>query len=105
MQTGVKHAVETVAEEYRVSLTTAELTTVLFCLETAAVAADLLCVVVVVILVVGCLTSGTDTLVTDELLPGAAAGLLSMAKAALTDGLTDVTLTVVTAVVTLLVLV
>lgn len=105
VQTGVKHAVETGAEAYRVSVATTELTADLFCLETAAVAAaDLLCAVLVAVLVVSCLTSGTGSLFTVELLSEAAAGLLSMVDAALTDGLTDVAFTVVTAVVIPLVL-
>lgn len=76
----------------------AELTTDLLCLETAEVAADLLCVVLVAVLVVGCFTSVTESLVTVELLPETTADLLSMATVVLTDGLTDVGLTVVTAV-------
>lgn len=82
----------------------AELTTDLLCLETVLVAADLLCAVPVAELVVGCLTSGTESLVTVELLPETNAGLLSMATAA-TDGLTDVALVVVTVVAIPLVLV
>lgn len=61
-------------------------------------AADLLCVVLIAELVVGCLTSGTESLVKAELLPETMDGLLSMAIAALTVGLTDVALTVATAV-------
>lgn len=80
----------------------AELTTDLLCLETSLVA-DLLCVVPVVELVFACLTSGY--LATVELLPETTDGLLSMGTAALTVGFTDVTLTVVTAVATALVLV
>lgn len=88
----------------------AELTTDLLCLETAVVAADLLCVVPVAELVVARLSSKTESLATVVLLPETAIGLLSMATAALTDGLTDVgltgvALTVVTAVATPLVLV
>lgn len=83
----------------------AELTTDLLCLETVLVAADLLCAVPVTELVVGCLTSGTESLVTVELLPETTAGLFSMATAALTDGLTDVALAVVTVAATPLVLV
>lgn len=67
--------------------------------------ADLLCVVPVAELVVACLTSGTECLATVELLPETTAGLLSMATGALTGGLTNVALTVVTAVATALVLV
>lgn len=103
MQTGVRHAVETVVE--KVSVAPAELTADLLGLETAAVAADLFCVVLVAGLVVGCLTSGTEGLVTAELLPETTAGLLSMDTAALTVCLTIVALAVVTAVATLLVLV
>lgn len=49
-------------------------------------------------LVVGCFTSDKESLVTVELLPETTADLVSMATAVLTDGLTDVELTVVTAV-------
>lgn len=78
------------------SVAPAELTTVLLCLETAVVAADLVCVVLVAVLLVGCLTSGAETLVTVELLPEMTAGLLCMTTAALTDGgFTDAELTVV----------
>lgn len=83
----------------------AELTTDLLCLETAVVETDLLCVVPVAKLMVACLTSGTESLATAELLPETTAGLLSMTTAALTDGLTDVALAVVTAVAKLPVLV
>ena len=87
-----------------VSAAPAELTADLLGLETAAAGADLFCVVLVAELVVGCLTSGAESLFTVELLPEAA-GLLSTDTAALTVGLTDVALTVVAAVVTALVLV
>lgn len=103
MQTGVRHAAETVVEVYSVSVAPAELTTDLLCLETVVVAADLFCVELVAELVVGCLTSGAGSLVTVELLPET--GLLSMATAALTAGLADVALTGVTAGAILLVLV
>lgn len=105
VQTGVRHAAETVAGVYRVSVVPAELTADLLGLETAAVAADLLCVVPVAELVVACLTSGTECLATVELLPEATACLLSTTTAALTDGLTDVVLLAVTAAATPLVLV
>ena len=101
-QTGVIHAA--VVGVYRVSVAPVELTTDLLCLETLVVAADLLCVVPVAELVVACLTSGIECLTTAEMLPETTAGLLSVVTAALTDGLTDVTLTVVTVVATLLVL-
>lgn len=104
MQTGVRHAVETVVVVYRVSVAPAGLTTDLLGFKSAVMAADLLCVVLVAELVVGCLTSETESLVTTELLPGTTVGLLSMDTAALTIGLTDVALTVVTAVAIPLVL-
>lgn len=78
----------------------AELTIGLVCVETAVMAEDLLCVVLVSVLVGGCLTSGSESLVMAELLPETTAGLISTAAAALTDDFTDAALTVVTAVVT-----
>lgn len=102
VQTGVKHAVETEEEVYRVSVATAEVTTGLCCTEAAVLAVDLVCVMLVSVLVIGCLASGTESLVTAELLPESKDTLL-LSKSALTDGLINV-LTAVTAVVILLVL-
>lgn len=75
MQTGVRHAVETVVGVYSVSVAPSEVTTDLLCLDIEAVAA-LLCVVLVAELVVCCLTSGTKSLVKAELLPETMDGLL-----------------------------
>lgn len=94
VQTGVRHAAETVVGTYAVSVASSEATRDLLCLEMEVVAADLLCVVPVAELLVGCLTSGA------VLLPETIAGLFSMTTAALTVGLTGVVLTVVTAVAT-----
>lgn len=105
VQTGVRHAVQTVVEVYPVAAALVQLTTDLLCLETAMEAADLLCVVLVAVLVAGCLTSGPDTLLTVELLVEAEAVLLSVTTAALICGFTDVALTVVTVAATPLVLV
>lgn len=86
-------------------MATAELTTDLLSIETVVVAADSVCVVLVAEPVVVCLTSRTECLATVELLPESTAGLHSTTTAALTDGLTGVALTAVTAVATALVLV
>lgn len=104
MQTGVRHAIETVEVVFCGSVAPAELTTDLLCLETEVMAEDLLCVLLVSVLVVVCLTSGSKGLVIVEPLPETA-GLISAGTAVLTDDLTNATLTVVTAIVIPVVLV
>lgn len=72
----------------------------LFCLETTAVTANLLCVVVVIVLVVSLTSEG---LVRAETVPETGAGLISAAEAELFEGLPDVSLTVAAVVVLLVV--
>lgn len=101
VQTGVKHTVETEEEVYRVSEAAA---TGLFCPEAAVLAVHLVCVMLVSVLVIGCLASAVESLVTAESLPESGDTLLLSTKSELTDGSIDVAVTVVTAVVMLLVL-
>lgn len=67
-------------------------------LEIAVAAANLICVTLVAVLVVVCLTSEIESLVTVELSPETTAGLISVATAVLTKGFTNAALTVVTTV-------
>lgn len=104
VQTGVKHTVETEEEMYRVSEAAAEVTTGRFCPEAAVLAVHLVCVMLVSVLVIGCLASAVESLVTAESLPESGDTLLLSTKSELTDGSIDVAVTVVTAVVMLIVL-
>lgn len=99
MQTGVKHAVESPAEAHGASVATAEAFVGLLCLETAAVTANLLWVVLVIVLAVVSLTSRPEGLVTVERLSETEADLLSVTKAELSDGLTEVSRTVAAVVI------
>lgn len=77
MQTGGKHGGDSAEVVTRVSMGTPELTEDLFCLANEAVATVMLCIMVLVVLTVTCLTSETKGFVTAGLLLGTEVVLVS----------------------------